>query len=209
MNKKNLIKSILSLVVLAVLLWGAYFISIRYGNNNGDVAENNENNIKVPSYANPNTTQETDNNTDTDLLLAQDFELSDLEGNMVKLSDYRGKIVFLNFWATWCGPCMLEMPEFEEANKVFEQNGDAVLLAVNLTTGGVRRETEDKVRKFINEKGYTMKVLLDKTGRVADQYKIYAIPATYVIDKDGKIYTYYEGTINKSTLMDVYNKLRE
>ncbi|AEV67314.1 TlpA disulfide reductase family protein [Acetivibrio clariflavus] len=197
MDKKNLTKAIVSLAVLTVLLLGAYYISSRYSKNN--------------DYASPDTSMGTgsNDNTDRDLPLAKDFELVDLEGNTVKLSDYRGKIVFLNFWATWCGPCLKEMPEFNEASKDFENNGDAILLAVNLTTGGARGETEDKVRKFMNSNGYTMKVLLDKTGKVADQYKIYAIPTTYVIDKDGRIYTYYEGTINKNVLMNVYNELRE
>ncbi len=197
MVKKNLFKAIVSLGVLIVLLLGAYFISSRYGQNN--------------DYASPNTGIGAGNNdkTEKDLPLAEDFELTDLEGNTVKLSDYRGKIVFLNFWATWCGPCQKEMPEFNEANKVFENNGDAVLLAVNLTTGGARGETEDKVRKFMDSNGYTMKVLLDKTGKVADRYKIYAIPTTYVIDKNGKVYTFYEGKIDKNILMNVYNELRE
>jgi len=197
MDKKNLTKAIVSLAVLTVLLLGAYYISSRYSKNN--------------DYASPDTSMGTgsNDNTDRDLPLAKDFELVDLEGNTVKLSDYRGKIVLLNFWATWCGPCLKEMPEFNEASKDFENNGDAILLAVNLTTGGARGETEDKVRKFMNSNGYTMKVLLDKTGKVADQYKIYAIPTTYVIDKDGRIYTYYEGTINKNVLMNVYNELRE
>ncbi|WP_010245447.1 TlpA family protein disulfide reductase [Acetivibrio cellulolyticus] len=195
MNEKNLLKTVLWSVVLVVLLGGAYLVYSKNepnnnpGSNVSDGGQNKANNSSLkPAY---------------------DFELTDLAGNNVKLSDYKGKIVFLNFWATWCPPCRSELPEFNEANKIFEKNADAVLLAVNLTTGGARGETEDVVRQFISEKGYTMKVLLDKTGSVADKYSIYSIPTTYVINKDGNIYTYYEGAIDENTLMDAYNKLKE
>jgi len=206
---KNLIKTVLSLAVLALILWGAYFVSVLSKNNDNYTKGGNIQNTEVPGEKSADTGKATDTYDDSDLPLATDFELTDLEGNKVKLSDYRGKIVFVNFWATWCPPCTKEMPEFNEANKVFEQNGDAVLLAVNLTTGGVRGETEDKVRKFMKDNGYTMKVLLDKTGKVADKYNIYSIPTTYVINKNGKIYTYYEGMINEKVLMGVYNELRK
>ncbi|NLL06893.1 MAG: TlpA family protein disulfide reductase [Clostridiaceae bacterium] len=209
MDKKNLLKTIITLVILAVLLGGAYFVSSRNADSGNNVNDNN-----VTGNSTPNSTPSTQNggenkNTTSNLKPAIDFELSDLEGNTVKLSDYKGKIVFVNFWATWCPPCIGEMPEFNEASKEFEENGDAILLAVNLTTGGARRETEEKVRKFIDDNGYTMKVLLDKTGKVAEQYKIYSIPTTYVIDKDGNIATFYEGAISKDKLMNAYNSLRE
>lgn len=208
MDKKNLLKTIFTLVILAVLLGGAYFVASRNTDSENNVIENNVTGSSTPNST-PSVQDEGENkNTASNLKPAIDFELSDLEGNTVKLSDYKGKIVFVNFWATWCPPCKKEMPEFNEASKEFEQNGDAILLAVNLTTGGAQRETEEKVRKFIDDNGYTMKVLLDKTGRVADQYKIYSIPTTYVIDKDGNVSTYYEGAISKAKLMSAYNKLR-
>lgn len=204
MDKKNLLKTVLSLVIMAVLLGGAYFVSSRNGNDDNNVTENN-----VAESSTPSVQDGEGSNTDSNLTPAIDFELSDLEGNKVKLSDYKGKIVFVNFWATWCPPCKSEMPEFNEANKEFEQNGDAVLLAVNLTTGGAQRETEERVRNFVKDNGYTMKVLLDKTGNVANKYNIYSIPTTYVIDKNGNISTYFEGAINKERLMSAYNKLRD
>lgn len=204
MDKKNLLKTILTLVILALLLGGAYFVASRNTDSGNNVNENNVTDNSTPSVQDGGGNK----NTDSNLKPAIDFELSDLEGNTVKLSDYKGKVVFVNFWATWCPPCKKEMPEFNEASKEFEKNGDAILLAVNLTTGGAQRETEERVRKFIDENGYTMKVLLDKTGKVADQYKIYSIPTTYVIDKDGNVFTYYEGAISKDKLMSAYNNLR-
>ena len=139
---------------------------------------------------------------------APDIELMDLDGNIVKLSDYKGKVVFLNFWATWCPPCRSEMPEFDRANKVFTEAGDAVILAVNLTNGA-RGETEEVARKFINEKGYTFKVLLDKDGIAANKYSFNYIPSTFVINKDGELYTHYEGAITEDTLMRDYNYLKQ
>ena len=139
------------------------------------------------------------------------FQIPFIDENQKELTldRFKGKPLILNFWATWCPPCRQEMPEFNEANKVFEENGDAVLSTVNLTTGGARGETEDKVRKFMADNGYNMKVLLDKTGKVAEKYKIYAIPTTYVIDGDGRVYTYFEGTTSKDKLMKVYEELRK
>ena len=210
MDKKSLIKSIFALVILAVLLGGAYFIANRNADSGNNIVENSSTPTVKPTTVKTPTVKDDGGNksTNSNLKPAIDFELSDLEGKTVKLSDYKGKIVFVNFWATWCPPCMKEMPEFNEASKEFDKNGDAILLAVNLTTGGAQRETEEKVRKFIDDTGYTMKVLLDKTGKVADQYKIYSIPTTYVIDQDGNVITYYEGAISKDKLMSAYNNLR-
>ncbi len=197
MDKKNLYKSLLWLAVLLVLLGGAYaFYSMSDKNSNpgGNTYESGENNSGEDSQ-------------NSNLSPAHDFELKDLDGNTVKLSDYKGKIVFLNFWASWCPPCRSEMPEFDRANKKFLENGDAIILAVNLTTGA-RGETEEVARKFINDKKYTLKVLLDKDGSVANKYNFTYIPSTFVINKEGELYTHYEGPITEDTLMNDYNKLK-
>jgi len=208
MNNKNLIKTILALFVLVVLLGGAYLVSSRSGETKNNVTQNDT--TKGTSESTPTSTQQKEDNANTksDLKPAYDFELKDLDGNTVKLSDYKGKVVFVNFWATWCPPCKSELPEFNEANKEFEQKEDVVLLAVNLTTGGFRGETEDVVRKFINDNGYTIKVLLDKSGGVANQYGIHSVPTTYIIDKNGDVYDSHIGIMNKAQLMGFYDELK-
>ena len=195
MDKKSLIKTVLWSVILLVLLGGVYLL---YGKNsqNSNIYDTGQDKVDG-------------NKSESSLKAAYDFELTDLEGNTVKLSDYKGKVVFVNFWATWCPPCREEMPEFNEADKVFKDNGDAVLLAVNLTSGGVRGETEEVVRKFVEDNGYTMKVLLDKDDKAAQKYNISSIPTTYVIDRDGNIYTYYVGQIDKAKLFKVYDELKK
>lgn len=122
---------------------------------------------------------------------AVDFEAIDLEGNKVKLSDYRGKIVFLNFWATWCPPCLEEMPLLQEIHERY-QGQDVVILAVSPTTLQLRggtddREAERQVREFIKEHGYTFPVLLDQGDKVWKIYQQRGIPTNYVIDAHGVI----------------------
>ncbi|NLD49859.1 MAG: TlpA family protein disulfide reductase [Clostridiaceae bacterium] len=169
-----------------------------------------ENNIITEDEANNQT-----NNEQKDELVVPDFSLTDLNGNTVKLSDYKGKVVILNFWASWCPPCVGEMPDFDKVNRKLVAGDDAVILAVNLTDG--RKETEEKARKFIKDKGYSLNVLLDKDGSAADQYMIYSIPTTYIINRDGTLYTYrdkkgipykrFEGAISEEILLDVLEQL--
>ena len=106
-----------------------------------------------------------------------DFVLQDLEGNDVRLSDYLGKIVFLNFWATRCPPCRWEMPSMQSLHEKLKGE-DFVILAVSIDRAG-----EPVVKPFIKEAGYTFKVLLDRGGNVADKYCVRSIPTTFIIDK--------------------------
>jgi peroxiredoxin len=108
-----------------------------------------------------------------------DFSLTSLDGKTVRLSDYQGRIVFLNFWATWCVPCQKELPAFQAFQQEQAPNG-AVILAVNLL------ETADKITPFLDGLGVSgLNVLLDSEGTVSDSYGIFNLPVTFVIDQQG------------------------
>ena len=111
---------------------------------------------------------------------APDFTLKDLHGNTVTLRDLRGKVVFLNFWATWCPPCRLEMPTMEELHREFSDQG-LVILAVNF------RESPDEVRSFLKQHGLTFTTLLDKEEKAFGLYRAWSLPTTYLINKNSEI----------------------
>ena len=112
---------------------------------------------------------------------AQNFSLKDLNGNEVQLEDFRGKVIFLNFWTTWCPACLVEMPSMEKLYREFE-NKDFTILAVDM------QEDSETVRKFKAKFKLSFPILLDTDGVVASYYGVRAIPATYLIDRMGYLY---------------------
>lgn len=134
-----------------------------------------------------------------------DFALNDLEGNKVSLSDYKGKIIFLNFWATWCGPCKAEIPELEKANKNLDPN-EAVLLTVNLTDG--IRETPNIVTEFVKINKLKFKVLLDEETKIADLYNVNLIPTTFIINKKFEIVNKKESGLSEKTINQYVKDLK-
>lgn len=112
---------------------------------------------------------------------APDFTLSGPDGKPVKLSSLRGKVVLLNFWATWCPPCREEMPSMEKLYQSFRGRPDFVMLAVS------SGETKAVVDQFLKKTPYSFPILLDPTGEVSAMYSISAIPTTYLIDAKGVV----------------------
>ena len=133
--------------------------------------------------------------------IAPDFELSTLGGKTVKLSDFRGKHVMVNFWATWCPPCRAEMPDMQK----FYDNKDVVILAVNLT--GAESGTK-VVQEFVDEFGLTFPILLDKEMVVAGQYQIQPIPTTFMIDSKGRIQNKSFGAQNYELMVREFEKMQ-
>ena len=127
---------------------------------------------------------------------APDFTVYDLEGNAYKLSDFRGKPVLLNFWASWCGPCQMEMPDFQ---KFYETHGDKVnFVIVNLTDG--QQETVESASAFIAEKGYTFPVYYDTDIDAAMKYGVSAVPVSYFIDAEGYFVAWAQGALSADML---------
>ena len=155
------------------------------------------------SSAGGTDTDKTDAATETDtdaasseLTLVPDFTVYDADGNPVKLSDMRGKPVILNFWASWCGPCKNEMPDFNDA--YLKYGGEVVFMMVNLTDGST--ETVKTASDFIASQGYEFPVYFDTDGEAAGRYGISSIPTTFVIDENGYGVGYATGMIDAETL---------
>ncbi|MFC6231753.1 peroxiredoxin family protein [Paenibacillus allorhizosphaerae] len=135
---------------------------------------------------------------------APDFELTLLSGQQVKLSDYRGKTVILNFWATWCPPCRAEMPEMQQFYDAHQAEG-TVILGVNATSTEV---SVPVVKAWIEEWAITFPIPLDKQGDVSKQYRVNAYPATYVIDAEGIIRDKHPGPMNAEMLKNAAGKAK-
>lgn len=113
---------------------------------------------------------------------APDFALTDLNEKPIRLSDYRGKVVFLNFWATWCAPCREEMPSMEVLYRNFEKDG-LVILAVSID----RVTTTKDIPPFVKGMNLTFPVLVDSWGKTDKPYKRMGVPETFIIDQQGVI----------------------
>ncbi|MER0284415.1 cytochrome c biogenesis protein/redoxin [Clostridioides difficile] len=137
---------------------------------------------------------------DEERIKSIDFTLTDQYGKTHKLSDYEGKVVFLNFWATWCPPCKEEMPHIEQLYKDYKKNDeDVVILGVASPNLG-REGSREHVINFLKEEGYTFPVALDEDGALAYQYGINAFPTTFIIDKEGYVTQYIPGAMDKETM---------
>ncbi|WP_163859934.1 peroxiredoxin family protein [Paenibacillus elgii] len=136
---------------------------------------------------------------------APDFELPLLDGRTVKLSDYRGRTVVLNFWATWCPPCQAEMPHMQQVHAEQESNG-VTILGVNATSTEV---SEPVVRAWVKEWGLTFPIVLDRQGEVGKAYRVNAYPATFVIDAQGTIREKHPGPMNKEMLEQAIGKAKK
>lgn len=133
---------------------------------------------------------------ESELTPAPDFTVYDKEGNEVHLSDYVGKPIVLNFWASWCSPCKSEMPDFNEA---YLSYGEQVsFLMVNMTDGS--RETVESASAFIEEQGYEFPVFYDTDYNAALTYGAYALPTTYFIDQEGYVVAWAQSALSAENL---------
>ena len=134
---------------------------------------------------------------------APDFTLTDQYGETHTLSDYQGQTVFLNFWATWCGPCKMEMPDIQALYEEWDENaGDLVVLGVAGPGIGQEGSAED-IAAFLEENGYTYPVVMDDTGTLFYQYGISAYPTTFMIDPEGNVFGYVQGAVSREIMDDI------
>ncbi len=168
----------------------------------------------TPSIA-PDVSQDTDSvKEDEKVVLAPDFTLTDQYGNPHTLSDYKGKVVFLNFWATWCTPCQKEMPDIEALYQEYNQNqDDIIILGVanpQSTSYPFNQDvSEDKIISYLEDHDYTFPVLFDETGDILSQYYISSFPTTFLIDKNGNIVGYAPGMLQKDIMYRVIQQAQD
>lgn len=128
---------------------------------------------------------------------APDFTVQDVNGNNVSLSDFKGKPVVLNFWASWCPPCKAEMPDYEKMFQQYSSKG-VVFLMVNMTDGN--RETIATAKQFLKANKYSFTAYFDAKSDAANTYGISSIPDSIFIDKNGYVINAYEGMIDVTTM---------
>lgn len=197
-------KQVITIIAIIVIA-GVILFAMNYRNSSVNTDENAKNNTenvdKEPSKDKANEEVEADQE-DGDLAvgkLAPDFTLTNLEGKEVSLSDYKGKIVMLNFWATWCKFCDVEMPDLNDLDK---DNEDVVVLAVDVMEG------HDKVKKYIDKGGYGFEVVLDEKGDISREYLVSAFPTTYIINKEGILMGGIQGPVNKPQIEQILESIR-
>ena len=140
-----------------------------------------------------------------------DLELTDQFGNTHTLSDYKGKVIFLNFWATWCGPCRNEMPDIQKLYDEYSAQGeDAEVVILGIAGPGIGQEgSAEEIAYFMTENGYTYPVLMDTSGEMFTQYGISAFPTTFMIDKDGNVYGYVPGQMTEDIMRSIIDQTLE
>ena len=190
-------------LLIIVAVFGYNYLTERYkapnslGKPSEKISQTPASGSQSPEPSAPGKDQDEKEPQEEEPIEALDFTVLDHDGNAVKLSDYIGTPIVLNFWASWCPPCREEMPHFNKVSEEYPKD-ELVFLMVDLVDGG--RETIEKGKAFVEENGYTFTVLFDTEQNAAATYGISSLPTTIFIDKDGYIAGGVRGGIDEETL---------
>lgn len=191
--KKNIVWILVAVLAVGLFV-GAYFLYDRLSEDYIDSTANTTESVSA-------LTGESESTSAAPKQKAIDFTAEDFDGKEVKLSDYFGKPIVLNFWASWCPPCKAEMPHFEKA---YKENKDVQFLMVNTTTG----DTYSDAVNLIKSEGYTFPVFFDTKGEASYNYDVVSLPMTIFIDKDGNLVSYHIGMISESKLLSNIEQIK-
>ena len=200
MNRKNIIIGIISAILLVGIIVGA---SVLYSKFSSELSGGNLSALESKDTSDKGTSEEKasdsetgkDDEPDGEDYSAPDFTVIDENVNEVKLSDFKGKPVVLNFWATWCYYCKEEMPDFDEASK---KHPEVQFMMVNATDG--ERETLEGAKKYIEDEGYSFDVFYDTKSEAVSTFYVTAFPTTYFISSEGELIARGSGMLDADSL---------
>lgn len=192
-------KAILILVVVGMFGWAVY----DFAGSNDTAVDGSSDGAKITSPPPSGEVEQVEKSDEVGTSvgeIAPDFKLKTLEGKTVRLSDFRGQRVIVNFWATWCPPCRAEIPDLQ---KLYDKK-DVEILAVNLTS---TEKSNQDVNAFVKEYEMTFPVLMDVNSKVADMYHVRAYPTSYMIDSSGHIQFMALGAMNYDLMIQELAKM--
>lgn len=216
---KNTLKPIIGVILFAALILGAKlaYDNISASDKKGPVTATDT--TTATATATPSTTAaatapsgtvaSTTAAATTTPIIAKaklpNFDVYDEDGNQVSISKFKGKKIILNIWASWCGPCKAEMPDFLELDKEFKEDGDTVVVMVNLTFG---METKETATKYLTENKMEFKnMFFDDKQSAGASLAIRALPTTIFVDEEGYIHKYHEGTMRKDSVLSILKEM--
>lgn len=214
---KNIVKYTVKIGAFLMIVMGLFVFSgkLSYTANSTNASSNSNVTYSTGKDATNSNTEENNkaetknegssSNANNDKTPAIDFELKDQYGKTHKLSDYKGKVVFLNFWATWCPPCKMEMPDIQKLYEKYEKQGEkSEVVVLSVAAPNTQDEKNiDGIKAFLEENGYTYPVLMDDGGYTFGAYRISSLPTTFMIDKEGNVFGYVQGGLTQEAMESI------
>ncbi len=205
-NKNNKLKYVIIAVVVLAIIAGVVLVA----GDDESLTEDSlvENAITEDNAVYNGATEESQTgSSEQELVAAPEFTLTDQYGVTHSLSDYRGRIVFLNFWGTWCPPCRAEMPDIQELYEEYSENEGSEMVILSVAFPGQSGETDvEGIKSFLDENGYSYPVLMDEEASLQYAYYITSFPTTFIINAEGYVLGYIPGSMTKDVMEDVIDQ---